>query len=184
MGHPKILQAAAKPFGFVAALVLLFMMLFTTYAVFMNAIGQPVLGIIDVLELSLVFLIFIAMPGVFLRDENVTVDVIDQLVSRRARVFLRLMALVVTQAFLILMMVRMLEPALSKLDDGEVTMTLSINRFIHWVPILFGFALSILGTFWVFFHYLSRGVPKDPILDGEKNDNPGQPEQEHNPSAG
>jgi TRAP-type C4-dicarboxylate transport system permease small subunit len=128
---------------------------------------MPVLGVVDIMELSLVGLIFFAMPGVFLRDKNVTVDVIDQLVSRRVRVALRLIALVLTLAFLVLMMVQMAAPAYDKWKFSEVTMTLSINRFIHWIPIIFGFALSIVATLGVLAYYLRYGVPLDPALDKE-----------------
>ena len=78
------------------------------------------------MELSLVTMIFVAMPGVFLRDENVTVDVIDQVISRRARVGLRFFGLILTVAFLVVMMIEMVEPALDKFENEEVTMTLSI----------------------------------------------------------
>lgn len=169
MAERSPLQTAARPFGYVAALVLVFMMLFTTAAVVMRQFfDTPILGVVDVMELSLVGLIFIAMPGVFLRDENVTVDVIDQVVPRSVRVTLRLVGLVLTLCFLVVVMSEMMEPALDKLTDGEVTMTLSINRFVHWVPIIFGFVLSIVATIWVFFYYIRNGVPTDSTLDGPK----------------
>ena len=53
------------------------------------------LGVVDVMELSLVALIFVAMPGVFLRDDNVTVDVIDQVLPRWARNMLRFFGMLV-----------------------------------------------------------------------------------------
>lgn len=167
MQRSSPLRVAARPFGYAASLVLVFMMLFTTVAVAMRQFfDAPILGVVDVMELSLVALIFIAVPGVFLRDENVVVDVVDQLVSRRVRVGLRLAGLVLTLGFLILMMAEMIEPAMDKLSDGEVTMTLSINRFVHWIPIIFGFAASILATVWVLAYYLRNGVPTDSTLDG------------------
>ena len=160
-----------RRFGLVASLILVFMMLFTTYAVAMrNFFDAPVLGVVDIMELALVGLIFIAMPGVFLRDENVTVDVIDQLVSRKWRAALRFFGLVLTLGFLIMMMSEMMEPALDKLEFEEVTMTLEINRFIHWVPIIVGFALSILATIWLIYLYARHGVPKDHNLDGPQHD--------------
>ena len=64
-----------------------------------------------------------------------------------------------------MMMVQMLPQAADKWQHGEVTMTLSINRFVHWVPIMFGFAMSILGTVWVLVRYLRYGFPRDPNLD-------------------
>jgi TRAP-type C4-dicarboxylate transport system permease small subunit len=161
-------ERAARLFGFAASLILVFMMLFTTVAVSMRQFfNAPVLGVVDVMELALVALIFVAMPGVFLRDENVTVDVIDQVLPRNARIALRLLGLLVSMGFLVLMMVQMLPQAADKWQHGEVTMTLSINRFVHWVPIMLGFALSILGTLWVTARYLRRGFPRDANLDRE-----------------
>ena len=134
-GYQHLLQKVARPFGLAGAAILVFMMLFTTYAVVMrNFFDTPVLGVVEIMELALVALIFIAMPGVFLRDEHVTVDVVDQVVSRKIRVFLRFFGLFLTLGFLIMMMSEMAEPAIDKLSDGEVTMTLGINRFIYWIP--------------------------------------------------
>jgi len=162
------LERAARLFGFAAALILIFMMLFTTVAVFMRQVfNAPVLGVVDVMELALIGLIFVAMPGVFLRDDNVTVDVIDQVVPRKVRVALRLLGLIVSLGFLVMMMVQMLPQAADKWNHGEVTMTLSINRFVHWVPIIFGFGMSIVGTAWVLVHYFRHGFPRDPNLDRE-----------------
>jgi TRAP-type C4-dicarboxylate transport system permease small subunit len=161
-------ERAARLFGFAAALILVFMMLFTTVAVSMRQFfNTPVLGVVDVMELSLVALIFVAMPGVFLRDENVTVDVIDHVLSRPARIALRLIGLLVSLGFLLMMMVQMMPQAADKWQHGEVTMTLSINRFAHWVPIIFGFAMSIAATVWVLTRYLRLGFPRDPNLDRE-----------------
>jgi len=148
------------PFGYAAALVLAFMMLFTTYAVVMRQIfDTPILGVVDVMELALVVCIFLAMPGVFLRDEHVVVDVIDQMVSPRAVRRMRLLGLFLTLGFLVLMMTYMVQPAFEKLDQHEVTMTLGINRFVHWIPIIFGFVFSIAATVWVIVHFVRLGVP-------------------------
>lgn len=164
-----LIETAARPFGYAAALVLVFMMMFTTVAVAARQFfDTPILGVVDVMELSLVALIFVAMPGVFLRDENVVVDVIDQVVPRSVRVALRLLGLALTLGFLIMMMTEMADQAIEKLSDNEVTMTLSINRFVHWIPIIFGFTFSIIATIWVFIHYVRNGVPTDSTLDGPK----------------
>jgi TRAP-type C4-dicarboxylate transport system permease small subunit len=164
--EPTILERAARPFGLAAAVILVFMMLFTTVAVTLRQLfNYPVLGVVDVMELSLLAMIYISMPGVFLRDDNVTVDVIDQVLPRRARVALRAIGLLLALAFLIMMMVNMIPQATDKWQYGEVTMTLGISRFIHWMPIIFGFAMSIIGTLWVLLYYLRHGFPKDPNLD-------------------
>lgn len=162
MSDAPILARAAVPFGLAAAAALVFMMLFTTVAVVLRQLFDlPVLGVVDVMELALVAMIFVSLPGVFLRDENVTVDVIDPLVPRGVRVALRFAGLAATLAFLVTVLVAMLPQAADKWTSGEVTMTLGISRFIHWLPILLGFGLSVAGTLWVALHYLRRGVPGD-----------------------
>jgi TRAP-type C4-dicarboxylate transport system permease small subunit len=164
-------ERTARLFGFAAAIILVFMMLFTTAAVSMRQFfNAPILGVVDIMELSLVALIFVAMPGVFLRDENVTVDVIDQVLPRWARNTLRVLGLLLSLGFLMLMMVQMLPQAADKWQYGEVTMTLSINRFTHWVPIIFGFALSIAAMVWVLLRYIRRGFPRDPNLDQDESE--------------
>lgn len=168
MAERDPLETAARPFGYAAALVLLFMMLFTTVAVVLREVfNAPILGVVDVMELALVACIFIALPGAFLRDDNVTVDVIDHVVPRQIRTALRFVGLALTLSFLVLTMIEMIEPALSKLNAGEVTMTLGINRFNHWVPIIFGFSLSILSTVWVMWRYIRHGVPEVAGLAGD-----------------
>jgi len=157
--HDKYLRAAALPFGYAAAAVLVFMMLFVTVDWVMHHIfDAPILGVVDVIDLGLLVCIFLAMPGVFLRDEHVVVDVIDQMVSPKTVFRLRLLGLVLTLIFLALMITYMVQPALEKLDQHEVSMTLGINKFVHWMPIIFGFVLSIFATIWVIVHYLRHGV--------------------------
>jgi len=166
--EPDILKRAAWPFGLAAAFFLTFMMLFTTIAVVLRQVfDTPVLGVVDLMELALVGMVFLAIPGVFLRDENVTVDVIDQFVSRRTRLILRLNGLAVTLTFLILMMIQMIPLAMDKWEFSEVTMTLGIDRFIHWIPIIFGFAMSVAATAWVALYCVRLGGRADSTIHQE-----------------
>lgn len=164
----KILHRMALPFGYAGALVLLFMMLYTTYAVLMRQLfDSPVFGVVDVMELALVACIFIALPGIFLRDENITVDIVDQLVPRRVRIVLRFVGLFLTLLLLSFALFGMYEPALDKYVSGEQTMALGISRFNHWIPIIFGVAFSILGTLAVLFIYLRFGVREATFEDND-----------------
>jgi TRAP-type C4-dicarboxylate transport system permease small subunit len=163
------LQRAARPFGLAAAAFLAFMMVFTTVAVVMRqTFDMPILGVVDIMELALVGLIFIALPGVFLRDDNVTVDVIDQFVSRKVRVALRFFGLLITFGFLVTVLIQMIPEMLDKWEFGEVTMTLGIPRYLHWIPIMFGFLASSVATLFVMYYYVHHGAPIDATLDGEK----------------
>jgi TRAP-type C4-dicarboxylate transport system permease small subunit len=120
------------------------------------------------MELALVGMIFLSMPGVFLRDENVTVDVIDQFVSRKVRAALRMFGLLMALGFLLVVFIPMVPQAMDKYRSVEVTMTLGIHRFNHWIPILIGFGGAILATLWVLGHYALYGTPRDPSLDNKQ----------------
>lgn len=153
-----------KACGLVSAAVLVFMMLFTTYAVISRQIFDvPILGVVEVMELALVLFVFLAMPGIFFRDENVTVDILDSLMTAGVITLLRRFALVLTLLFFGISFYAMIPAAMEKYHSYEITQTLGIHKFVHWVPILIGFAGAILGALWV----LLRGPVKDPGTAGE-----------------
>lgn len=164
----QLLHRWAKPFGYAGALVLCFMMLYTTYAVVMRQFFDlPVFGVVDVMELSLLFCIFLALPGIFLRDENITVDIIDRLVPPRVLLILRFIGLFLTLLIVSVALSGMFGPAQEKLTSGETTMALGMSRFYHWIPILFGFSFASLGTLAVIIVYLKMGVPHGSARDDE-----------------
>jgi len=156
-------QQAARPFGLVAALILVFMMLLTVVAVLSRQLfDAPLLGLVDLSELALVACIFVAMPGVFLRDENIVVDVVDHVVPRRVTHMLRMFGLLLTLAFLGFTAITMIEPARIMFNRDRYTLVLEIDLFYFWVPILFGFFLASAATLWLIVHRLIHGGPPNP----------------------
>jgi len=149
---------AAKPFAFAAVLALAFMVLITTVAVFARWLfRQEVFGVVDMMELALAFSVFLALPGVFLRDEQVTVDLVDSLGSRPLTFVLRLFGYLLGLAFVALTLSQMIEPALEKLRSSETTMTLQIPRYWHWLPLVVGFGASALAIIAVAVRAWRRG---------------------------
>ncbi|MFK7966845.1 MAG: TRAP transporter small permease [Burkholderiaceae bacterium] len=136
--------------GVVAALALGFMMLFTTGAVMLREFfDRPILGVVDVMELALVVCVFFAIAAVFFRDDHITVDIVDRVLPERFVRGLRLFAWLVAAGFIGASLYPMLPAALEKLYSAEVTMTLSIPRYIHWVPILLGFVFALAASLWL-----------------------------------
>lgn len=137
---------AARPFALAAMIALAFMVLITTAAVFARWIfKQEIFGVVDMMELALAFSVFVALPGVFLRDEQVTVDLVDSLGSSKLTFVLRMFGYLLGIAFITLTLSQMIVPALDKLNSSETTMTLQIPRYWHWLPLLVGFACSALA---------------------------------------
>ena len=140
----------AVALGIVAGLALGFMMLFTTGAVVLREFfDQPILGVVDVMELVLVVCVFLAIAAVFFRDEHITVDIADRVLPERLVRGLRVLAWLIAAGFIGASLFPMLPAALEKLDSAEVTMTLSIPRYIHWIPILVGFSFALLASLWL-----------------------------------
>jgi TRAP-type C4-dicarboxylate transport system permease small subunit len=161
-GHDRLgrrLAAAARPFGWVAVAALLFMMLLTTGAVLARGLfGIEVFGVVDMMEMALAVCIFVALPGVFLRDEHITVGLVDSLRSPRLTFTLRLIGLALALAFVLVTLVEIVPPALDKYRYNEGTMTLQLPRWWQAVPIAIGFgcsAIAIVAVVW----RLVRGGP-------------------------
>lgn len=167
MESEGLFKKAARPFGLVAALILVFMMLLTTVAVLSRQLfNAPLLGLVEWSELALVSCIFVAMPGAFLRDENIVVDVIDHLVPPRVTHMLRMFGLFLTVLFLGASAITMIEPAWIKFNRGQTTLVLELDLFYFWIPILFGFYFATAATVWLFVHRLIKGGPEGPPLSG------------------
>ena len=143
----KAFDLAARLFGLAAAVFLIAMMLVTVADVSLRSLLDiPIFGTFDLVELFLVASVFLAIPGAFLREEHVVVDVIDHVTPRRVSATLRWIGTILTLVFLVAMLREMIQPALDKLEFGEVTLELSIPKYIHWIPILVGVFFSALAV--------------------------------------
>ena len=172
-GTRDLFKAAAQPFGWVAVLALAFMVLMTCADVAMRgafnvlirlfgtAAVHPYIvsiqGTVDLMEMALAVCVFLALPGVFLRDENIAVDLIDSLGARGLTFALKLIGLALALGFLVLALTQMMAPALDRFRSGEGTMTLQLPRWWQALPIMLGFACSALAVVFVAARIARRG---------------------------
>lgn len=120
--------------AFLAAMVLL-----TVVDVLLRAFfGYPVRGMLELIELGLACTVFLGMPAVFLRKENLVVDVIDQLTGPAVVRLLDLAAALVSFGLLAFMAWQMVPVARGMYEFGDVTSDLSIPKIYYWVPVLLG----------------------------------------------
>jgi TRAP-type C4-dicarboxylate transport system permease small subunit len=166
-------KAAARPFGWVAVLALAFMVLMTCADVAMRGAYKVLIwffgadavypyivsiqGTVDLMELALTICVFLALPGVFLRNENIAVDLIDGLGRRGLTFALQLIGLALALGFLVLALTQLWAPALDRFRSGEGTMTLQLPRWWQAVPIMLGFACSALAVLFVAARVVRRG---------------------------
>ena len=122
-----------------AAAFLAAMMLLTVADVLLRAFfGYPVRGMLELIELGLACTVFLGMPAVFLRQEHLVVDAIDQLTSPAVVRLLDLAGALVSFGLLAFMAWQMVPVARGMYEFGDVTSDLSIPKIYYWVPVLLG----------------------------------------------
>ncbi len=109
-------------------------------------LNELVLGSVEVVELALVCVVFLALPETFIRDEQVTVDVVDQLAGPRARRWLERSAALATAVLLVVMAVRTVPPALDTLEIGDLTSDLQLRLLWYWLPLVLGAVVAALAA--------------------------------------
>ena len=126
------------------------MMLLTVVDVSLRAFANvPIRGTYEIIELLLACSFFLALPAVFLRDENIVVDVVDNMAPRwvpRLKRFAEVVAILV----LGVMAWQGWKAAAETLVFNDVTSDLSIHRLWYWVPVLFGMIGAALAALWMF----------------------------------
>lgn len=120
------------------------MMISVTDVALRSLAGLPIFGTFDLVELFLVASIFLALPETFRREEHVIVNVVDHVAPPRLTSILRVLAMIAAIVFLAAILWNSLTPAYDTYRFGDETLDLSIPRYIHWLPILAGTAVSIL----------------------------------------
>jgi len=127
------------------------MMLLTVADVCLRAaLNLPLRGTYEIIELLLACTFFLALPAVFLREENILVDVIDGMAPKAVPV-LRRFAELIAVAVLGVMAWQGWKAAAETLVFNDVTSDLSIHRLVYWIPVLAGMIGAALAAAFIFF---------------------------------
>jgi TRAP-type C4-dicarboxylate transport system permease small subunit len=136
----------ARTCGAVAAVFLVAMMLLTVADVVLRAaLNTPIRGVYELVELLLAGTFFVALPAVFLRDDHIVVNLIDDLAPRRVRALKRLASVLAVPVFAVLAWQGFLAAADSLLFN-DMTADLGLPRVWHWTAVLVGLVASGLAA--------------------------------------
>jgi TRAP-type C4-dicarboxylate transport system permease small subunit len=127
-----------------AALVV--MMLATTADVVLRAaINMPIRGVVDAVEITMLLVVFLGLPDAFLRGEQVTVDVVDHLVSARILAILKVLGAVLSTLFLALIAINLVQPLLDAYRFGDRKADLPVPLYPLIALVLVCLATSFLA---------------------------------------
>jgi len=124
--------------GLLAAAFLTAMLLLTVADVVLRAaFNWPIRGVYELVELLLAGTFFFALPCVFLRDENIMVNAIDDY-APQAVPWLKRASELLAVVLLAAMAWQGLIAAGDSLEFNDVTADLGLPRFWHWLALLVG----------------------------------------------
>jgi len=105
--------------------------------------GWRIPGMVDYVEFTLAWLIFLAIPVAILKGQMIAVDLIDTVLPGRALVRLGLLAILVVCAVILW---QAIPPALEVREWGERTMDLGWPKFNFFISVWAGMGLSVLAA--------------------------------------
>ena len=142
----SIVTAAARFLTRVAAIFLLAMVAINVIDVGLReSINAPIFGTHEIVVFMLAAVAFLAIPEVFLRDQHITIELIDQIIpARAALVYVGLLAW------------HMVAPAMDYIEFNEITMDLQIPLIWQASLILTGIAVAMITALVLLLRDISR----------------------------
>lgn len=151
--------AAARLLTRVAAVFLLAMMAINVVDVGLRSgFNAPIFGTYEIVEFLLAAVAFLAIPEVFLRDQHITIELIDQVVPERVVEWLRAFGTLAALAFMALLAWHMVRPSLDFLAFNEITMDLQLPLIWKAALILTCVACAAVAAAVLFLRDLSRAL--------------------------
>lgn len=141
----KLTEGLAAALIAIAGFCLVFMMGMVVADVLLRAAspGWRIPGMVDYVEFSLAWLIFLAIPVAILKGQMIAVDLVDMVVPGRALVRLGHLAVLAISAAVLW---QAIPPALEVREWGERTMDLGWPKFNFFVAVWVGMGLSVLAS--------------------------------------
>ncbi len=132
--------------GVTAAVFLTAMLLLTVVDVTLRAVmNAPLRGVYEIVELLLTATFFLALPCVFLRDENIVVNAVDDFAPRAVAPLKRAAALLAV-VVLVVMAWQGVIAARDSFEFNDVTADLGLPKFWHWLALLVGVITSAIAA--------------------------------------
>ncbi|MGH1464479.1 MAG: TRAP transporter small permease [Cognatishimia sp.] len=147
-----------KGLGYVSVLCLLFMMALTVVGVVMRYVfHSPILGVNELIELSSVALVVLAIPYCASEREHISVDILDSRLGATGRFIGDIIAYVTGIVVLSFLTNRSWHKALEALEYDDVTNMIQVPIWPFYGIVTLGAALYLLVLVIQFLQMLARG---------------------------
>ncbi len=154
-----IVNAAARFLTRVAAVFLIAMVAINVVDVGLRSgFNAPIFGTYEIVEYMLAAVAFLAIPEVFLRDQHITIELIDQILPERVIDWLRAFGTIVAFVFVALLAWHMVQPALDYIEFNEITMDLQLPLIWKAALILTGITAAVVTAFVLLLRDMSRAL--------------------------
>jgi TRAP-type C4-dicarboxylate transport system permease small subunit len=140
------LGRASRLLLYAGAVALILMMLVTTADVVLRAaLNSPIRGVVDAVEITMLLVVFLGLPDAFLRGEQITVDVVDHMVSPGVLAVLKAAGAVLSTLFLALLASNLVQPLLDAYRFGDRKADLPVPLYPLVALVLLCLATSFLA---------------------------------------
>ena len=143
----NVVSAAARFLTRVAAIFLLAMVAINVIDVGLReGFNAPIFGTHEIVVFMLAAVAFLAIPEVFLRDQHITIELIDQVIPDRAARWLRAFGSLCALVYITLLAWHMVQPALDYIEFDEITMDLQLPLIWQAALILTGLGTAVIAA--------------------------------------
>lgn len=120
-----------------------------------SGLNAPIFGTYEIIEFLLAAAAFLAIPEVFLRDQHITIELIDQVVPESVVRWLKLIGTFVALVFVALLTWHMTQPAREFIEFNDVTIDLHLPIIWKASLVLAGFAFAVVAVLVMFLREVS-----------------------------
>jgi len=143
----NVVSAAAWFLTRVAAIFLLAMVAINVIDVGLReGFNAPIFGTHEIVVFMLAAVAFLAIPEVFLRDQHITIELIDQVIPDSAARWLRAFGSLCALVYVTLLAWHMVQPALDYIEFDEITMDLQLPLIWQAALILTGLGTAVIAA--------------------------------------
>lgn len=163
----RFISGLTRLCSWAGVIALLIMMFGTDWDVVARQIaGQPLDGVVELVEVTLLATAMLGLPEVFLRDEQIKIDLVDNFLPPFALRLVKTFGLLLTIIFLILLCINVWPAMIDAKMFQDVKYDLGIPIWPLFALIIFAFGASILASaqsIWQLFTSPSPS-PKENII--------------------